>query len=38
VENRFMEIFGVEKDMTYSKGRRKIRLTDLCFSVIAALL
>ena len=26
VENRLMEIFGVEKDVIYSKGRRKIQV------------
>ena len=26
VENRVMEIFGLEKDMLYSKGRRKIQV------------
>jgi len=40
VENRFMEIFGVEKDMTYSKGRRKIQVAArslLCYWAVREL-
>jgi len=40
VENRVMEIFGVEKDVIYSKGRRKIQLAArslLCYWAVSEL-
>jgi chromosomal replication initiation ATPase DnaA len=40
VEKRVMEIFGVEKDMIYSKGRRKIQVAArslLCYWAVREL-
>jgi hypothetical protein len=39
VENRVMEIFGVEKEVIYSKGRRKIQVAArslLCYWAFAS--
>ena len=40
VENRVMEIFGIEKDVIYSKGRRKIQVAArslLCYWAVREL-